>query len=33
MFMPNWFYKLIKKTISMCLAKLSEIKRVFYLVK
>ena len=28
MFMSNWFYKLIKRTLSMRLAKLSEIKRV-----
>ena len=33
MLMFNRFYKLIKMTIYMCLAKLSEIERVFYLVK
>ena len=32
MFMPNWFYKVIKMTISICLAKLSEIEKN-YLVK
>ena len=30
MLMPKWFYKLIKMIISMCLAKLSEIERVFF---
>ena len=29
MFIPSWFNKLIKMTISMYLAKLSEIKSIF----
>ena len=33
MFIPNWFCNLIKMTLSMCWAKLSEIERVFLFSK
>ena len=33
MLIPNWFYKLIKVTSPMGLAKLSEMEKAFFLVK